>query len=228
MHDKDDERHSRAEEAKIVTDLDELAQLEARNALRQFDAVCQMIDEWLQPERKFRLRPSMILQLHRAALDGLSSYAGNFRPGGVDIEGSNHRPHGAHLVPELVEEMCDYVNENWQEKSALHLAAYVMWRLNWIHPFSDGNGRTSRAISYLVLCIKIGDKLPGTKTIPAQIAENKKPYYQALEVADAANIQGRIDVTSLEEYLSTLLAAQLVGVYKSATGGGQVPESRFH
>ena len=50
--------------------------------------------------------------LHREALAGISSYAGNYRPAGVEIEGSKHQPPGAHLVPEFVEELCDYVNEH--------------------------------------------------------------------------------------------------------------------
>jgi len=45
--------------------------------------------------------------------------------------------------------MCDHINENWAKLSPLHLAAYTLWRMNWIHPFVDGNGRTSRAVSYL-------------------------------------------------------------------------------
>jgi Fic family protein len=52
--------------------------------------------------------------------------------------------------------MCDYVNDQWSVRTALHLAAYVMWRLNWIHPFTDGNGRTSRISSYVILTIKAG------------------------------------------------------------------------
>lgn len=229
MQDEDaEERHSRAEGARIVTDPEELAQLEARNALRQFDIVCQMIDEWLEPGRRFKLRPSMILGLHRAALDGLNAHAGNFRPGNVDILGSEHQPHGAHMVPELVEDMCDYVNENWEGKTALHLSAFVMWKLNWIHPFSDGNGRTSRAISYLVLCMKLGYKLPGTRTIPAQIAENKKPYYKLLESADTACKAGAVDVSGLEKFLGELLAAQLVDVYEAATSGRENGSTRFH
>jgi hypothetical protein len=108
----------------------------------------------------FKLRPSLILGLQREALAGISSYAGNYRPGGVAIEGSKHEPVGAHLVPELVEEMCDYVNEHWEESTPIHLAAYLMWRLNWIHPFADGNGRTSRIISYVVLSIRAGAILP--------------------------------------------------------------------
>jgi Fic family protein len=64
-------------------------------------------------------------------------------------------------VPSLVEELCDYVNDNWESSTPIHLAAYVMWRLNWIRPFADGNGRTSRILSYVVLSIRSGIRLTG-------------------------------------------------------------------
>ena len=215
MNERD--RHSHALEAELITDAQAKASREARNALKQFDTVIEAIESWLSSDRKFKLRPSLILQLNRVALDGISSYAGNFRPAGIEIKGSRHQPVGAHLVPEKVEELCDYVNENWQ-KSAVHLAAYVMWRLNWVHPFTDGNGRTSRALSYVVLCIRLGYRLPGTNTIPDQIAANKRPYYEALEAADTAYLEnGRIDLTSMEALLARLLAKQLLSVHKDAT-----------
>lgn len=158
----------------------------------------------------------MMLALHREALRGISSYAGNFRPANVEIQGSKHQPPGAHLVPELVEELCDYVNENW-ERTAVHLAAYVMWRLNWIHPFPDGNGRTSRAISCFVLCVRSGSWLPGTNTIPEQISHDKRPYYTALEAADLAWTAGKVDLSGMEALLSDMLAKQLVDYHSSAT-----------
>ena len=115
--------------------------------------------------------------------------------------------------------MCDYVNDHWEDRTALHLAAYMMWRLNWIHPFVDGNGRTSRAVSYLVLCVRLGYPLPGTNTIPDQIAANKKPYYTALEEADKAfEANGQPDVSALEKLLEAHLAAQLVAVVEQAGG----------
>ena len=93
-----------------------------------------------------------------------------------------------------------------------------MWRLNWIHPFSDGNGRTSRALSYLVLCLKLRARLPGATTIPEQIAEDKTPYYNALEAADEACRNGTIDLSAMEALLDNFLAKQLVGAYKMAKG----------
>ena len=210
------DRHSKADPPDLITDPDEKAKREASNALRQVDAVYEVIDNWLQPERPFRLRPSTILHLHRVALEGISSYAGLWRPAGVSIEGSNHAPVGAHLVAESIEDMCDYVNANWH-KSAIHLSSYVMWRLNWIHPFSDGNGRTARAASYVVLNVRLGYRIPGTRTIPDQIVENRKPYYKALEAADGAQTNGRTDVSAMEELLEGMLAAQLLSVIEQAT-----------
>ena len=177
-----------------------------------------MVESYREPERPFKFRPSHLLHLHRYALDGISHYAGTWRPAGISIGGSKHQPVGAHQVPEMVEDLCDYVNVNWASQSPIHLAAFVMWKLNWIHPFTDGNGRTSRAASYLILCLRIGYLLPGKRTIPDQIAENKKPYYAALEKADESLREGRVDLQDMEDLLSALLARQMLDVVKEATG----------
>jgi Fic family protein len=215
----DETRHSKAFEAQIITNPDELARKESFNVVAQYRAVTDMIESFLQPERPFKLRPSHLLHLHRAALDGISSYAGNSRPAAIEIGKSRHEPPPAHRVPELIEELCDYVNEKWTIKSPLHLAAYVMWRLNWIHPFTDGNGRTSRAGSYLVLCVRLKSLLPGRLTIPEQIEQNRTPYYRALESADLAFADGRIDLTAMKELLASMLAKQLYALHKDAGAG---------
>ena len=215
----DDERHSKALEIELITDPDKKARQETLNGLRQYDETIEQINYWLHPDRPFKLRISGILSLHRRALEGISSFAGIFRPGGIEIKGSKHTPPGAHLVPELVEGMCDYINENWKKASPLHLASYTLWKMNWIHPFVDGNGRTSRAVSYLVLCARLGYVLPGTLTIPEQISRNKTPYYEALEAADKANATGQIDLSKMENLLEGLLANQLVSVMDSARTG---------
>jgi Fic family protein len=212
------DRKSKAASPVLITDPEERARREVDNGLRQFDAVLAIVEQYRDEKRDFKLRLSTILTLHRFALDGIGSFAGNFRPAGVEIGGSKHEPVGAHLVAEHVEALCDYVNDKWSEATALHLSAYVMWRLNWIHPFDDGNGRTSRAVSYLVLCMKLGYPLPGTNTIPDQIAGNKKPYYEALEAADAAWKANLLDVSQLERLLGDYLSAQLVGVMEQASG----------
>lgn len=215
-----DRRDSRALEPNLIADPTARAEAEARNGLRQYDAGIQTVQSALD-RATFRLRPSLILGLQREALREISLYAGNFRPGGVEISGSRHEPPGAHQVPELIEDLCDYINDRWNTSSPIHLAAYVMWRLNWIHPFADGNGRTSRIVSYVVLSVRANAVLPGTPTIPDQIVDNRGPYFAALDAADAAWRDGRIDVTAMERLLGDLLARQLAGFHQQV--GGQIP-----
>lgn len=212
-----DRRDSKAVEPELIKDPQERAQAEARNGLRQYDAGVKAIQTALD-RLPFKLRPSLILALQREALQGISLYAGNYRPGGVKIEGSKHEPVGAHLVPELVEDLCDYINENWERSTPIHLGAYVMWRLNWIHPFADGNGRTSRIASYVVLSIRAGYVLPGTPSIPDQIVDNRVPYFDALDAADAAHKAGKLDLSEMENLLARLLAKQLANFYQEAGG----------
>lgn len=212
------ERHSQALEPELIHDPIKKAEAEARNGLLQYDYAVQAILEALD-RKVFKLRVSLILNLQREALKGISAYAGNFRPGDVEISGSKHEPVGAHLVPELVEEMCDYVNDHWDdERNALHLASYVMWRLNWIHPFADGNGRTSRMLAFVVLCNRIKFVLPGIPTFPDLIVDRRSDYEDALDAADAAWKDGRVDVSGMEAFLERLMAKQLGDVFAQAGG----------
>ncbi len=54
-------------------------------------------------------------------------------------------------------------------------------------------------------------------TVPDQISRNKTPYYEALEAADRACADGKLQLNELEELLKNLLAAQLVSVLKAAS-----------
>jgi Fic family protein len=195
-----------------------VAAREAANGLRQIDAALDMVDWYLEPGRPFSLRPPMLQQLQKIAVDGLEPDAGEFRKTPVRISKSSHEPPLPHLVQQNVVEMCEYVNNNWHEKTPFHLSAYVMWRLNWIHPFPEGNGLTSRALSYAVLCVKLGYRLPGSPTIPAQIQVNRDGYFLALESADRAWSEGRLELGAMEEMLKDMLAKQLLSVIEQATG----------
>lgn len=102
------------------------------------------------------------------------------------------------------------LHENWEILDhPTFLPAYALWRLNWIHPFVEGNGRTARAACYYLLCLRQGRLLPGKKIVPERIREDRTPYYDALRNADIAWEQGHLDVSMLAKYLSGLLKAQL-------------------
>jgi Fic family protein len=226
-----DDRHSEADAPSLVIDETERAEREALNAVAQFDRVLDYIDLVERAGRPFRLRVSVVQELHRLALDGLSAYAGNWRPGGVRIHQSEHAPPAAHLVAGLMEEMCDWVNDRWAIASPITLCSYVMWRLNWVHPFDDGNGRTSRAVAYLVLCAAAGHRFPGRTTIPELISADKRRYYEALERIDASERLGEPDLTPMKDLLEAYLARQLSDAFDAAQrepSAGAPDDRKFH
>jgi hypothetical protein len=190
------------------------------NTLRQYDRMVEVINETLRLPQRFRLRPSAIQELNRISIRKIEAEAGRWRDGPIIIDGSDHQPPPAEEVPKHVDDLCEYINDHWDDRSPFHLAAYVMWRLNWIHPFVDGNGRTTRAVSYYVLCAKLGFHMPGVTTVPEMIAQNKDPYYKALEAADEGECQGRLDVSEMEYLLSDLLAKQMVLALQRAEAPG--------
>ncbi len=98
------------------------------------------------------------------------------------------------------------------------------------HPFTDGNGRTSRAVAYYVLCAKVGYLLPGHETVPEQIAADKRPYYEALEAADHAWENANLDLSALENMLDNQVAAQLLSAYEDAknSDAGAAKERKLH
>ena len=223
-------RESVGAEPDLLTDPEEIAKREAENAVRQFDAVLDLIDQVARDGLPFKLRPSTILGLHKLELDGLSRFAGTWRPSKVEIELSGHEPPHESQVPALMEDLCDWVNEHFESESALTLCGYVMWRLNWVHPFLDGNGRTSRAVAYLVLCAKLGDRLPGALTIPEQIAADRDPYYAALEAADQACDGETLDLSEMERLLTHYLGVQLASTFERAGQAAteEEGERKFH
>lgn len=199
------------ENPELFTSKPEKDALEARNALLQFDETLRLVRN---AKGVLHLTPQILCALQKLAIQDIYKCAGTYRKRTIYISNSLHETPPFQQVEKLVEEMCDYVNTS--DGTPIHLAAYLMWRVNWIHPFSGGNGRTSRAVSYLALCTKYDTELPGTPTIPDLIAADRVPYYMALDAADAACRAGRIDVTTMENLISDLLLRQLSSVPASS------------
>ncbi len=76
-HEKIEKRDSHALEPQLITEPTAKAEAEARNVLRQYDAGLAVVQNALE-HGSFKLRPSLILALHREALSGISIFAGNY------------------------------------------------------------------------------------------------------------------------------------------------------
>lgn len=186
---------------------DELTLREGENAVRQATRLLELVGEAVEKGAGFELRVDTICQLNALATDGTTSDPGKLRLADNEITGSRHEPPPWQQVAQLMEEMCAQVNEGGHEPVAI--AAYVLWRLNWIHPFGEGNGRTARAVCYLVLSAFAGQVLPGEPTIMELLVRYRLRYYAALEAADDAWREGRLDVSMLIGLLEALLEQQL-------------------
>ncbi|MGO9741866.1 MAG: Fic family protein [Roseiarcus sp.] len=176
------------------------------NLIRQYDLLMNCIELGLK-QGPFALDKYTIWALNHVAVANISQFGGRFREEPIYLQ--HHVPPHFRDVPELMDRFISTIHENWGAWTTTELAAYGLWRLNWIHPFIEGNGRTARAVCYYLMCVKTGAILKGRKIVPERIRENRKPYYRALKECDIAWEAGRLDLSNMEDYLAGLLQAQL-------------------
>jgi len=183
------------------------AKIQEQNLLRQYDLLSNCIEigieKGIEAFDKYTL-----WSLNYAAVSNIAQFGGRYRKEPIYV--GNHIPPHFKDVPDEMDRFFSVVHENWTIMThPTTLPAYALWRLNWIHPFVEGNGRTARAACYYLICMRHGLLLPGKKIVPERIREDREPYYAALRSADRAWAEGHFDVSELAGYLSDLLKAQL-------------------
>jgi Fic family protein/DNA-binding XRE family transcriptional regulator len=148
-----------------------------------------------------------LLQLHSLILKGIDAKnAGKYRDVQVMIKGSRHLPPQPYIIKKQMENLFFWYQANKNELHPIVLAAELSERLVTIHPFIDGNGRTSRLIMNLIL-LKNGYVIANIKGD----IENRMKYYQSLENAQV-DLQkdgfhlfvAQVELNSLQRYCSIL------------------------
>lgn len=184
--------------------------IQEHNLLRQYDLLSNCIEIGLEKGIE-AFDKYTLWALNYAAVANIAQFGGRFREEPIYV--GSHIPPRFKEVPHLMDMFFSFIHENWGVDGVgdtpTGLAAYALWRLNWIHPFVEGNGRTARAACYYLICMHYGALLPGRKIVPERIRENREPYYAALQSADRAWDEGHIDVSVLADYLADLLKGQL-------------------
>lgn len=180
------------------------------NLDRQYDFLRSIVGASLTLNRPM-LSIEVIKALNYHAISCLHTNAGEFRPCEVFLPSGLPLP-APHRVPALMAMFVDEVNRGWGESGfdPVGAAAFVLWRLNVIHPFINGNGRTARVACYFVICLALGGWLPGTTLLPELIRQNRPVYVAALQAADASVAAGNPpDLRPLHALLGFLLNQQL-------------------
>lgn len=156
---------------KVLGSARELA--EVAGAISAYDALPE-----LQPHKI-----NDLLKAHNLMMSGILLDAGKFRNKAVGIHKGNKVHHIAPPAHQVSGLMADLVN--WLKKSQDHpliTSSVFHYEFEFIHPFTDGNGRLGRLWQTLIL----SKWHPLFLALPLEsiIKDNQQKYYQALEQAD--------------------------------------------
>jgi Fic family protein len=143
-----------------------------------------------------------ILSVHKDLTKDLlknPEYEGKFRDtrvfiGNLHTKKINYIPPDAYKVPGLIDELLDWLNNSTDEMYPVIIAGILHYELVRIHPFIDGNGRTSRLMATLILSIHKFN-IDNYFTLDEYYNQDRQAYVDALKSADKNN-----DLTNWLEY----------------------------
>lgn len=152
-----------------------------------------------------------LLKAHGVMMQALTGDAGRFRAGGVGVfseKGCVHMAPPADRVPMLVNDLFEWLTESTDH--LLIRSCVFHYEFEFIHPFSDGNGRMGRLWQSLIL----GRLHPLFEHLPVEnmVYANQQAYYDAItESSRVANSCPFIDFM-LNEILNALKAHKIENV----------------
>jgi Fic family protein len=149
--------------------------LEARNHKEAINYIRDIV------QQNIPLTESLVNSIHSIILGGIRPRdAGHYRSVPVMISNAKHVPPQPYIVPKQMEDIFFWYGENADKLHPVQLAAEMHERIVTVHPWIDGNGRTSRLVMNLIL-LQYGYPI-------ARIAgddQSRYAYYNALEQAQA-------------------------------------------
>ncbi len=167
--------------------------LEAINTAKAFDWVCELAKPGLTIDHV------VLQELHELVMRGMSEWAGRYRMQNVRIGGSDHSPpQPAKIIPLLDGLFADLRGP----ADPLIKSIYLHHRLVFVHPFIDGNGRTTRLAANLFL-------LSHGYPVIVLRASDRMRYYKCLQAADRGKYRelSRFFLRAVDESLTLHLSA---------------------
>ncbi len=156
----------------------------------------------------------LVREIHKRLVEGVRG--GAAAPGGYRkiqnyvVNSSTgetvYTPPPAHDVPIMMAELVDWLNQE-QEIHPVLVSGISQFQLVHIHPFLDGNGRTSRLLSTLFL-YRAGYDFKRLFTISEYYDRDRQAFYRAIQGVREAGM----DMTGWLEYFVKGLATQLMEV----------------
>lgn len=145
-----------------------------------------------------------LLKAHATLMKDLVKEPGKFRTTGVGILKGNEIAHlapPAKIVPELMQNLFEFLNAknniSWLLKSCI-----FHYEFEYIHPFTDGNGRIGRLWQQLILMKEYS--IFGFIPVEEIIKKNQNKYYDVLGKSDKDGNSTKFIEFSLQAILQAL------------------------
>src|SRR5438309_971714 len=162
-------------------------------------AITETIIQKLHAFVMFQLRQGFVGQAERVG-------SGPYRDGQNVIRDGRtgaivYLPPEAKDVPALMAELVNWINQNKDIPCPI-VAGIAHYQFATIHPYYDGNGRTARLLTTLILHLG-GYDLKGLYSLEEYYARNLGGYYEALTIGPSHNYylgRAEADITQWIEY----------------------------
>ena len=196
--------------------------LEAKNHQEALEYLYELVEA----DKKNTFSENLIRSLNQIVQQNIDKqWAGRYRNSAVIIGGADHRPPEALEIPKMMRSLVDWVGDNKKKMHPVELASILHHKLVFIHPFFDGNGRTSR-LAMNILLMQAGFPLV------IVMKNDRKKYYQTLSLADKndyapfINFIARAVERTLDIYLK-ILAPSKKNKEKFVSLSGLAKDSKF-
>ncbi len=206
---------------------------DSEKEILNYNLALENLNQLLQ-SNKLAVSLKLILDIHRQITLGLlpRNEIGKLRQHPVVVHDPRTReitylPPDVKEVPGLVADLLTFINDNSQSIHPLILAGLFHKQMVIIHPFMDGNGRTTRLVTKVLLA-KMGLNTFNLFSFENYYNQNVTKYFQAVgEFGDYNEVGNSVDFTLWLEYFTGGLIDELLRVQKLLPKLGSAPNARL-
>ncbi len=175
-----------------------------------------------------------ILTIHREVMDGLLANfeIGTLRQNPVVVNDPIksqvvYLPPDEQDIQHLINDLINFINDNKEKVDSLILAGIFHKQFVLIHPFMDGNGRTTRLVTKFLLA-EMGLDTFNLFSFENYYNKNVTKYFQTVgEFGNYYELQDKIDFTNWLEYFTEGIIDELLRVQKNLPQLNTSPNSQL-
>ena len=206
---------------------------DSEKEILNYNHALENLDKLLQNDN-LELSLKLILDIHKQVTDKLlpKYESGKLRKNPVVVNDPRsgkvvYLPPDVDKVSDLLISLIEFINKNYQRIDPLILAGIFHKEMVIIHPFIDGNGRTTRLITKVLLA-KMGLNTFKLFSFENYYNQNVTKYFETVgEYGDYNEIANSIDFTNWLEYFTGGLIDELLRVDKILPRNGDTPQTKL-